>query len=127
MNGNSIFRGSFQMAPQGTATAAPASRPTPSSGKAPCFNSSTNAAENLAFGFRTVPDQNTSNPTAKLDLFYGPGGGTLNDIGLSINHSGVITFVPSQTFSGSFANLNDGDTLPGTPPVQLRLRWLDRR
>jgi hypothetical protein len=55
---------------------------------------------------------NTSNPTTKLDLFYGPGGGTLNDTGLSISHNGVITFVPSQTFSGTSLSVKS-ITLPG--------------
>ena len=39
-------------------------------------------------------------PTAKLSLFYGPGGGTLNDTGLSINPSGIINFTPGQEFYG---------------------------
>jgi hypothetical protein len=110
VNGNSIFRGSFQMAPQGTATAS-AGQPSHSfQWQGSVFNSSTHAAVNQAFGFRTVPaTNNTSTPTTKLDLFYGPGGGTLNDTGLSISNTGVVTFVPSQTFassSGTFGTVN---------------------
>jgi trimeric autotransporter adhesin len=97
VNGNSIFRGSFQMAPQGTATAS-AGQPSHSfQWQGSVFNSSSHAANNLAFGFRTVPDQNNvASPTAKLDLFYGPGGGTLTDTGLSIDSTGHIIFVPTQ-------------------------------
>jgi hypothetical protein len=107
VNGNSIFRGSFQMAPQGTATAS-AGQPSHSfQWQGSVYNSSRKAAQNEAFGFRTVPDQNnTSSPTTKLDLFYGPGGGTLNDLGLSIDHTGLITFVPSQNFNGNTANFS---------------------
>ncbi len=102
VNGNSIFRGSFQMAPQGTATAS-AGQPSHSfQWQSSVYNSSTKAAVNQAFGFRTVPDRNNvPAPTAKLDLFYGPGGGTLTDTGLSIDHTGVVTFVAGQTFNSA--------------------------
>ena len=108
VNGNSIFRGSFQMAPQGTATAS-AGQPSHSfQWQGSVYNSSTHAAQNEAFGFRTVPDQNNiSSPTTKLDLFYGPGGGTLNDTGLSINSSGQIHFAPNQQFDGNAVAVNE--------------------
>jgi hypothetical protein len=107
VNGNSIFRGSFQMAPQGTATAG-AGQPSHSfQWQGSVFNSSTHAAQNEAFGFRTVPaTNNTSNPTTKLDLFYGPGGGTLNDTGLSINNAGIISFAPGQQLNASSSSVN---------------------
>jgi hypothetical protein len=102
VNGNSIFRGSFQMAPQGTATPS-AGQPSHSfQWQASLFDSAKNVAVNEAFGFRTVPDtNNVAGPAAKLDLFYGPGGGTLNDIGLSINQFGVIHFAANQSFLGT--------------------------
>jgi trimeric autotransporter adhesin len=113
VNGNSIFRGSFQMAPQGTATASSGQPSHSFQWQGSVFNSSTHAADNLAFGFRTVPDQNNvASPTIKLDLFYGPGGGTLNDLGLSISNTGVITFVPGQIFTGSL-------NLPSTAAILL--------
>ena len=123
VNGNSIFRGSFQMAPQGNATAS-AGQPSHSfQWQGSVYNSSTKAAVNEAFGFRTVPDQNnTASPTTKLDLFYGPGGGTLKDLGLSIDHTGVITFEPSQTFSAStaaFTQLNLNPTGGITPALVI--------
>ena len=100
VNGNSIFRGSFQMAPQGDATAG-AGQPSHSfQWQGSVFNSSTHAPQNEAFGFRTVPaTNNVSNPTAKLDLFYGPGGGTLNDINVSFTntgHMGIGTANPNS-------------------------------
>ena len=97
VNGNSIFRGSFQMAAQGVATASTGQPSHSFQWQGSVFNSSSHAANNLAFGFRTVPDQNNvASPTAKLDLFYGPGGGTLTDTGLSIDSTGHIIFVPTQ-------------------------------
>ena len=45
---------------------------------------------------------NTANPTTTLDLFYGPGGGTLTwDTGLSINSLGLTGFAPGQTQSAT--------------------------
>jgi trimeric autotransporter adhesin len=110
VNGNSIFRGSFQMAPQGTATAATGQPSHSFQWQASVFNSFTNSPQNVAFGFRTVPFNNdTSGPGATLDLFFGQGGGVLNDTGLSIDSHGVITFVPGQTFgfqTTSFSAIN---------------------
>ena len=125
VNGNSIFRGSFQMAPQEMATAS-AGQPSHSfQWQASLYDSSKKAAVTEAFGFRTVPATNdVAGPTAKLDLFYGPGGGTLNDTGLSMSNSGLITFAPGQTFNGSQLNLvGNSPTAPlitgsgGTPLV----------
>ena len=111
VNGNSIFRGSFQMAPQGVATAS-AGQPSHSfQWQASLYDSSKKAAVNEAFGFRTVPaTNNVANPTAKLDLFYGPGGGTLTDTGLSINTAGQITFAAGQVFTGASETVNQAES-----------------
>ena len=67
VNGNSIFRGSFQMAPQGTATASTGQPSHSFQWQGSVFNSSTNSAQNEAFGFRTVPVLNdTSDPTTAV-------------------------------------------------------------
>jgi trimeric autotransporter adhesin len=108
VNGNSIFRGSFQLVPQGTATASTGQLSHSYQWEASTYNSSTKAAVTTAYGFRATPQgNNTANPTSSLDLYYGPGGGTLTDTGLSINNTGLITFVPGQTFPGSSASLNE--------------------
>jgi hypothetical protein len=113
VNGNSIFRGSFQMAPQGVATAS-AGQPSHSfQWQGSVYNSGTHAAQNEAFGFRTVPvaaTNNTSAPTTTLDLFYGPGGGTLADTGLSISNTGLITFAPGQRLNASTLNISANGT-----------------
>ncbi len=108
VNGNSIFRGSVQLPPQGTATASTGQPSRSFQYQASVFNSSTNTAQNEAFAFRATPATNdTSVPTAKLDLYYGPGGGTLTDTGLSISNSGLVTFATGQTFPGSSATVNE--------------------
>jgi trimeric autotransporter adhesin len=108
INGGEVLRGGFYEYAQGTATTA-AGQPSHSfQWDASVFDSSAGTAVNKAFGFRAVPqNNNTSNPGASLDLFYGTGGptGTLNDLGLSINTAGVITFVSGQKFSGGEVNL----------------------
>jgi hypothetical protein len=105
VNGDSIFRGSFQLVPQGTATASTGQLSHSYQWEASTYNSSTKAPVTTAFGFRATPQgNNTANPTSSLDLYYGPGGGTLTDTGLSISNTGVITFVPSQTFNGSIVS-----------------------
>ena len=136
VNGNSIFRGSFQMAPQGDATAG-AGQPSHSfQWQGSVFNSSSGKAQNEAFGFRTVPNaNNVSNPTAKLDLFYGPGGGTLNDINVAFTNTGrmgIGTANPNsqlEVSSSSPSNIenpspnltisNTGNTTDNTGSVSL--------
>jgi trimeric autotransporter adhesin len=102
VNGDSIFRGSFQLPPQATATPGSGQPSHSFQWESSVYNSSTSSAQNLAFGFRAVPaTNNVANPTAKLDLFYGPGGGTLLDTGLSISNAGVITFAQEQSLTAS--------------------------
>jgi trimeric autotransporter adhesin len=107
VNGDSIFRGSFQLVPQGTATATTGQPSHSYQWEASTFNSSTSKAVTTAFGFRATPIfNNTANPTSSLDLYYGPGGGTLTDTGLSISNTGIISFLPNQTFPGASVSVN---------------------
>ena len=108
VNGDSIFRGSFQLVPQGTATATTGQPSHSYQWEASTFNSGTSKAVTTAYGFRATPQgNNTASPTSTLDLYYGPGGGTLTDTGLSINNKGLITFVPGQTFPGASVSVNE--------------------
>jgi hypothetical protein len=104
LNGGEILRGGFYEYPQGTATASTGQPSHSFQWLASVFNSSTKKPVDYAFGFRALPESNnTSNPGAKLDLFYGTGGpdGTTTDTGLSIDSAGIVTFVSSQTFDGA--------------------------
>src|SRR5580704_6717267 len=103
INGGEILRGGYYEYPEDTATASSGQPSHSFQWLASVYNSSTKTPVNQAFGFRAVPqNNNTSNPAASLDLFYGSGGpdGSLNDLGLSINNTGVITFVSGQKFGG---------------------------
>jgi hypothetical protein len=114
VNGNSIFRGSFQLPPGHPATASSGYESHSFQFQASSYNSATKASDTEAFGFRAEPlGNNTSSPSAKLDLFYGPGGGTLTDTGLSFSKSGIITFAPGQTFNGTSETVNEVN-LPNT-------------
>jgi hypothetical protein len=103
VNGNSVFRGSFQLMPGGTATASSADSSHSMQWLASVFNSSTKKAENLGFGFKSVPeDNNSSTPAAVLDLVYGPGGGPLTDLGFGINSVGEVSVNGLPTIGAGF-------------------------
>jgi hypothetical protein len=110
VNGDAIVRGSLALTPQATATAS-AGQPSHSvQWLGSVFNSSTNSAQTAGFAFRAVPDStNGPSPTTKFDLFYGPGGGSLTDTGLSVDHAGNINFVASQTFPRATGVLSNTD------------------
>ncbi len=118
INGGEILRGGFYEYPEDVATATNGGRPSHSfQWLASAFNSTTMQSVDYAFGFKAVQlGNNTSTPGAKLDLFYGTGGptGTISDTGLSVGSTGVITFVPSQTFNGSSQSLSGSLSLPAT-------------
>ncbi len=109
VNGNSIFRGSFQLPPGHPATSASGFESHSFQFQASSFNSGTATSNTEAFGFRAEPlNNNTTNPSAKLDLFFGAGGSApFTDTGLSFAASGIITFAAGQTFSSNSANVNE--------------------
>jgi trimeric autotransporter adhesin len=102
VNGNSVFRGSFQLMPGGTATAGGGDSSHSMQWNASVFNSGTATAETFGLGFRAVPVGNdTAAPSANLDLFYGPGGGTLTNIGFAVNSLGQVGINGSPSLTGS--------------------------
>jgi len=63
------------------------------------FSSSSSASVPLTFAWQAQPaGNNTSTPSANLDLLYETGTPGLSPTGLSISPKGVINFSPSQTF-----------------------------
>src|ERR1700735_734315 len=71
--------------------------------QASSFNSGTKASTTQSFGFRAEPlNNNTTNPSAQLDLFFIPNGGSdFVNTGVSWSSTGIMTFAPGQTFPGS--------------------------
>jgi trimeric autotransporter adhesin len=103
--GNSIFRGSFQLMPGGTATASGGDSSHSMQWNASVFNSGTKSAQTFGFGFRALPVNNNSPaPAAQLDLLYGPGGGVLTDMGFSIDSFGVVSITGTPSTNQTVAN-----------------------
>ena len=66
------------------------------------YNSGTSTASSPWLAWHAVPvGNNTASPGIGLDFAYGPGNGTFNNTGLSINQSGQITFASGQAFPGT--------------------------
>ncbi|HEY0703293.1 MAG TPA: hypothetical protein VGD60_11040, partial [Candidatus Acidoferrales bacterium] len=101
VNGNSIFRGSFQLPPGHPAIATSGYESHSFQFQASSFNSTTGTSNTEAFGFRAEPlNNNTASPSAKLDLFFGAGGNApFTDTGFSFAANGIVTFAPNQTFT----------------------------
>jgi hypothetical protein len=121
INGGEILRGGFYEYPQATADEYFGQPSHSFQWMASLFDSSTNAPVNKAFGFRALPLNNdTANPGAYLDLFYGSGGpdGSLTDTYLSFSSTGVISFVPAQTFTGTSESLTGTLTASGGVDVE---------
>ncbi|HEY0701461.1 MAG TPA: hypothetical protein VGD60_01720 [Candidatus Acidoferrales bacterium] len=116
VNGNSIFRGSFQLPPGHPAIASSGYESHSFQFQASSFNSGTGTSDTEAFGFRAEPlNNNTTNPSAKLDLFFGAGGSApFTDTGFSFSSTGLVTFAPGQTFSGVSETLTGSLGLPNT-------------
>jgi hypothetical protein len=60
-------------------------------------------------------NNNSTNPSAKLDLFFGAGGSApFTDTGFSFAANGIGTFATGQTFSGASETLTGNLNLPST-------------
>ncbi len=116
VNGNSIFRGSFQLPPGHPATSASGFESHSFQFQASSFNSGTSKSTTQAFGFRAEPlNNNTANPSAVLDLFYIPDGGTdFKNTGVSFSTVGVVTAPTLNLTTATASN-------PTTPSTLLSL------
>ncbi|HEY0701184.1 MAG TPA: hypothetical protein VGD60_00310, partial [Candidatus Acidoferrales bacterium] len=116
VNGNSIFRGSFQLPPGHDAIATSGYESHSFQFQASSYNSGTAKSTTQSFGFRAEPlNNNTTNPSAVLDLFFIPNGGSdFVNTGVSWSSTGIMTFAPGQTFSGASETLTGSLNLPDT-------------
>jgi hypothetical protein len=116
VNGNSIFRGSFQLPAGHDATSASGFESHSFQFQASSYNSSTSASTTQSFGFRAEPlNNNTTNPSSQLDLFFIPNGGSeFINTGVSWSSTGIMTFAPGQTFAGASETLSNSLNLPNT-------------
>jgi len=118
INGSTTIRGTLALPPTGLATATAGASSQPANLTASSFSSGSNTAVSQTFRFQAKPTgNNTSSPSATLDLLYGAGTAAPAETGLKIAHNGLITFTAGQTFpgtgSGTITGVTAGTDLTG--------------
>jgi hypothetical protein len=95
-------RGTLNLPAAGVATATAGEDSQPQTLAASAFNSSTSGAVTQVFQWQAEPVGNdTSAPTASLNLLFGPSKTKPAETGLHIASNGQITFAAGQTFPGA--------------------------
>src|SRR5262249_34496208 len=101
VKGTATVRGIFTLPTTAPATSAAGKNSQPFGLAASAFNSSTNAAVNQTFRWQAeASGNNTSTPSATLNLLFGSGATNPAETGLKIGANGLITFIHDQTFPG---------------------------
>ena len=102
VNGSATMRGTMSMAAIGPATASSGHRSEPLDMAASAFNSATGTAVAQTFQLQAEAAGNdTTAPSATLNLMFGEGTATPAETGLHIASNGKITFATGQTFPGA--------------------------
>ncbi|MGA8101187.1 MAG: tail fiber domain-containing protein, partial [Candidatus Acidiferrales bacterium] len=102
VTGNAFIRGTLQLPSVGTSTASTGYNSQPLDFLASSFASNDGTPIVQHFRWQAEPvSNNTSSPSGKINLLYGPGVDIPAETGLSIASTGVITFAPGQTFPSS--------------------------
>lgn len=110
--------GPLNLPATGTATSSASYNSQPLNLVASAYNSSAGAAANQTFVWQAVPAGNdTSSPSANLNLLFGEGTAAPTGTGLNIASNGIITFATGQTFpgtgSGTITGVTAGSGLTG--------------
>ena len=104
VGGASFFRGNLQMLNKGAATAAAAVPSNLFMLNSSAWNSASNSTVSPRFAWQTVPAaNNTSAPTATLQLLSSTTAAAPADTGFYFNPDGTVHFVANQTFPGTGA------------------------
>ena len=102
VNGTTTLRGDTAMAAIGVATVNGGKKSEPLDFDGSVFNSGTSSAVATTFRLQTESaGNNTTSPSATLNLLYGAGGSTPADTGLKLASNGQIEFATGQTFPGA--------------------------
>jgi hypothetical protein len=102
VKGAETVRGILTLPASGSATASSGFPSQSLKLAASSFSSASSTAANYFFDWAAEPaGNNTSNPTATLNLLFGSGSGTAAQTGLRISNKGLITFAAGQTFPGT--------------------------
>jgi hypothetical protein len=102
VKGTETVRGTLTLPATGTATSAKGYDSQSLSLTASSFSSTSSSASNYFFDWTAEPAGNdTSSPSATLNLLFGSGSGAAGQTGLRIANNGQITFASGQTFPGT--------------------------
>lgn len=102
VHGGVSVRGTLSLPATGAATPAIGNDSEALAFTASVFNSTAQAAQSQRFTWQAEPAQNNSStPSATLNLLYGANGGSNLETGLSIGSTGLISFAPGQVFPGA--------------------------
>ena len=118
INGSELVRGLFEMATTGFATAAKGFNSNPMNLEASSYNSSTAKYTLQHFQWQAEPIRNdTSSPSATLNLLFGVDPGAPVETGLKLSNAGIFTFASGQTFpgAGTVTSVGSGAGLTGGP------------
>jgi hypothetical protein len=123
VSGNAFFRGPLSaeggavMTPSGVATTTQAYISNPFDQEVSVFNATLLRATDYLFRWQAEPvGNNTTNTGATLHLLYGVPG-HVEETGLSLAKTGILTFAPGQTFPalGTVTSIATGTGLTGGP------------
>ena len=102
VNGAGTIRGTLALPATGAATAAAGDVSQGLNFVASSYNSTSLTAVNQTFRWHAEPAANdTTAPSATLNLLYGLGTATPSETGLKISSKGVVSFATGQTFPGT--------------------------
>jgi hypothetical protein len=120
VKGTETVRGTLTLPATSTATASKGSNSQSLNLTASSYSSTSSSASNYFFDWTAEPaGNNTSSPSATLNLLFGSGSGAAGQTGLHISSKGLITFATGQTFPGSgtgtVTSIATGTGLTGGP------------
>ena len=111
VKGGTTVRGTLVLPATAAATAAKGANSAPQTLVASAFNSTSSTALNQTFQLQAEPVANdTTSPSATLNLLYGQGATAPSETGLKISSKGLLTFATGQTFPGTGAGTITGIT-----------------
>jgi len=109
VNGTTLSRGLLEMATTNYASKTKGYNSQPFNFESSAFNSNTNTYTLNHFQWQAEPTgNNTTNPSATLNLLYGTDPSSPAETGFNIAGNGQITFASGQTFPGTIAGITTG-------------------
>ncbi|MFZ0287379.1 MAG: tail fiber domain-containing protein, partial [Terriglobales bacterium] len=118
VNGQELVRGLLEVATTGYANKNRGYNSQPFNLESSAFNSGTSTYTLNHFQWQAEPaGNNTSTPSATLNLLYGTDPAAPSETGLSLSSKGLFTFAPGQAFpgTGTVTSVGSGAGLTGGP------------